>query len=258
MLIDATACPQAIAYPTDLGLLNASREKCEEIIDKLYTPSLHGPVKPRTYRENARKAYLRTAKKKKKKTWSELRKAIGGQLRYVNRDLKTIDRLLSAFADNPLKEKDRTYVETIRNVYEQHSFLRRNKTHCVAERIVSIPEPHVRPIMRGKEKAKVEFGSKINVSLVDGYAFLDHLSWEAYNEGGQLKQSVELYKKRHGCYPAEIMVDKIYCNRENRAWLKALGIKLLGKPLGRPSERTGWNTIRVTAIRSRASSVRRR
>jgi hypothetical protein len=116
--VDVTACPQGIAYPTDLGLLNAGRMKCEEIIDSLYDPLLHGPVKPRTYREKARKAYLNTAKKKKK-TRAELKVAIGKQLRYVNRDLKTIDRLLCAFSENPFKEKERNYVETIRKVLVQ-------------------------------------------------------------------------------------------------------------------------------------------
>jgi len=236
MLLDATACPQDIAYPTDLGLLNASREQCEEIIDKLYVPALHGPVKPRTYREKARKVYLLTAKKKNK-TRAEIKTAIGRQLRFIGRDLKIIDTLLSACEKNPLKEKDRTYVETIRKVFEQQKYMRKNKTHTVAERIVSIHQPHVRPIVRGKEKAKVEFGSKINVSLVDGYAFLDHLSWDAYNEGGYLMQSLTKYKERHGYFPAEVMGDRIYCNRENRRMLKELGIRLLGKPLGRPSEK---------------------
>ena len=234
MLVDATACPQDIAYPTDLGLLNAGRVKCEEIIDMLYDPLLHGPVKPRTYREKARKTYLNTAKKKKK-TRAELKVAIGKQLRYVNRDLKTIDSLLCAFAENPLKEKERTYVETIRKVLVKQTCMRSNKTHSVPDRIVSIHQPQVRPIVRGKEKSKVEFGSKINVSLVEGYAFLDHLSWDAYNEGGYLMNSVELYKNRHGYYPAEVLADMIYCNRENRRMLKELGIRLLAKPLGRPS-----------------------
>ena len=76
MVVDATTCPQDIAYPTDLGLLNVSRKKCEEIIDKLFTPMLHGAVKPRTYREKARKAYLSVAKKKNK-TRAELKTAIG-------------------------------------------------------------------------------------------------------------------------------------------------------------------------------------
>jgi hypothetical protein len=234
MLVDATACPQDIAYPTHLGLLNAGRMKCEEIIDSLYDPLLHGPVKPRTYREKARKAYLNTAKKKKK-TRAELKVAIGKQLRYVNRDLKTIDRLLCAFSENPLKEKDRTYIETIRKLLVQQTYMRRNNTHSVVDRIVSINQPQVRPIVRGKEKSKVEFRSKINVSLVEGYAFLDHLSWDAYNEGGYLMKSVDLYKDRHGYYPAEVLADMIYCNRENRRMLQVLGIKLLAKPLERPS-----------------------
>ncbi len=180
MLVDATACPQDIAYPTDLGLLNAGRMKCEEIIDRLYDPLLHGPVKPRTYREKARKAYLNTAKKKKK-THAELKVAIGKQLRYVNRNLKTIDRLLCAFSENTLKEKDRTYVKTIRKELVQQTYMRRNKTHSVVDRVVSIHQLQVRPIVRGKEKSKVEFGPKINVSFVDGYALLDHLSSDAYN-----------------------------------------------------------------------------
>jgi IS5 family transposase len=75
------------------------------------------------------------------------------------------------------------------------------------------------------------------LSLVDGYTFLDHLSWYAYNEGNNLMESVELYRTRHGCYPAEIMLDKIYCNCENRGRLKEPGIKLLVKPLCRPSEK---------------------
>ena len=63
MLVDATACPQDITYPTDLKLLNEGREKCEQIIDKLFLPSLHGPEKPRTYRQKARKEYLTTRNK---------------------------------------------------------------------------------------------------------------------------------------------------------------------------------------------------
>jgi hypothetical protein len=107
ILVDATACPQDIAYPTDLGISNESREKCEEIIDKLFIRALHGTVKPMTYRETARKDYL-TVAKRKKRTRSELKTAIRKQLGYVKRDLKTIDRLLAAMVENPLKEKERT------------------------------------------------------------------------------------------------------------------------------------------------------
>jgi len=99
---------------------------------------------------------------------------------------------------------------------------------------VSIHQPHVRPIVRGKTNANVEFGAKVQVSLMNGYAFLDDLSWEAYNEGTRLMGVVEKYKRRFGYYPKEVLVDKIYCTRSNRASLKELDIGLRAKPLGRP------------------------
>ena len=110
-----------------------------------------------------------------------------------------------------------------------------NKVHTVPYRIVSIHQPHVRPMVRGKEQAKVEFGSKIHVSMIDGISFVDQLSWEAFNEGSQLQSYVEHFRRRFGCYPKEVLADKIYCTRANRTWLKEKGILLRAKPLGRPS-----------------------
>ena len=57
-----------------------------------------------------------------------------------------------------------------------------SKSNC----IVSIYQPHLRPIVRGKAKAKVEFGTKIGASIVNGYTCVDHLSWDAYNESSDL------------------------------------------------------------------------
>ena len=108
------------------------------------------------------------------------------------------------------------------------------QTNTIADRIVSIHQPHVRPIVRGKANAKVEFGSKINLSMVDGISFIDELSWDAFNEGTHLMDYIEQYKERHGFYPKEVLADKIYCNRENRKKLKDLSITLIAKPLGRP------------------------
>ena len=109
-----------------------------------------------------------------------------------------------------------------------------DRKHTAPHRIVSIHQPHVRPIVRGKANAKVEFGSKIHISLVDGYAFLDELSWDAYNEGSHMMAYVEQYRRRFGYYPKEILADQIYCNRKNRKELKEKGIALMAKPLGRP------------------------
>jgi len=233
VIFDATACPQDIAYPTDLNLLSDAREKAEELIDSIYNKNLHGD-KPRTYRREARKYYLKTAQKKKK-TKKEIRKAIGKQLRYLRRDISILHHLLNSYKHLPFDRHQRKYLYVIQTVYEQQKEMYDARIHTIPYRIVSIHQPHVRPIVRGKEQAKVEFGSKIHVSVIDGISFVDELSWEAFNEGSQLQAYVEHFRRRFGCYPREVLADKIYCTRENRMWLKQKGIQLRAKPLGRPS-----------------------
>lgn len=230
---DATACPQDIAYPTDLDLLSGAREKAEQLIDKLYDPVLH-EKKPRTYRQVARKRYLQTAQKKNKSS-KEIRKATGSQLRFLKRNLNSINRLLDTYKIIPLKEKDYKYLLVVNTLYDQQKQMYNSKVHRIEHRIVSIHQPHIRPIVRGKSQAKVEFGAKIHVSLIDGISFLDQLSWDAFNEGSHMMDYIERYRNRFGFYPAEVLADQIYCNRINRAALKEKRIKLLAKPLGRPS-----------------------
>lgn len=233
VLMDATACPQDIAYPTDLGLLNDARVKSEMLIDLLFDPALHDK-KPRTYRQNARKDYLLTAQRKSK-TGKIIRKGVGQQLRYLRRNIKAIHLLLDSYEVIPLKKLELKYLYVIQTLFEQQNYMFESKTKSVSDRIVSIHQPHVRPMVRGKGRAKVEFGSKIHCSMIDGITFLDELNWNPFNEGSHLKEYVKKYKKRFGCYPRELLVDKIYCTRENRTMLKELGIILKAKPLGRPS-----------------------
>ncbi|MDP3445857.1 MAG: transposase, partial [Ignavibacteria bacterium] len=184
IIFDATACPQDIAYPTDLNLLNDSREKSEQLIDLLYDSGLH-QTKPRTYRKIARKRYLKTAQKKNK-TRKEIRKAVRVQLAYLKRNISSINSLLDSYSSIPLKAQELKYFMVIQTLYNQQQLMYDTKTHSIEDRIVSIHQPHVRPIVRGKSQAKVEFGSKIHVSLIDGISFLDELSWDAFNEGSQM------------------------------------------------------------------------
>ena len=233
--IDATVADADIKFPTDLDLLNDSRKKAEDLIDYLCV-ELGIKEKPRTYRRNARKAYLNLSKKKRK-TEKELRKGIRQQLGFVRRDIKIINQLLDRSQQIGLgglfDKHQRKYFFVIQHVFSQQESMFKGKVHSVDDRIVSIHQPHVRPIVRGKAKSKVEFGAKINVSLHDGYARIDHFDWNAYNEGTDLIMQVERYRELHGHYPKVVLVDKIYLNRENRRWLKEHGISHTGDPLGR-------------------------
>lgn len=233
IIVDATACPQDIRYPTDLNLLNDARKKSEELIDTLYDPGLHGKEKPRTYRKEARKVFLRTAQKRARSK-KEIRRANKKQLGYLRRNIGHIHKMLDAYPTVPFDRHQLKYFFVIQTLFDQQQKMHEEKVHRVDHRIVSIHQPHVRPIVRGKTNANVEFGSKIQVCLMNGFSFLSELSWEAFNEGARLMGVVEQFRKRFGCLPAEVLADQIYCTRDNRAKLKALGIRLLAKPLGRP------------------------
>jgi len=119
-------------------------------------------------------------------------------------------------------------------VYRQQSWLAEQKKSSISDRIVSLSQPHIRPIVRGKAGKPVEFGAKLSVSCCEGYVFLDRISWDNFNESGDLKSQIEAYYNLTGYYPQSVHVDRIYRSRENRAWCKERGIRISGPPLGRP------------------------
>ena len=97
-------------------------------------------------------------------------------------------------------------------------------------------QPFVRPIVRGKVGKPVEFGAKLDISVVDGWTRLECCSFDAYNEAGNLREMAERFRAREGHYPSRIPADKIYRNRENLSYCKAHGIRLSGPALGRPKK----------------------
>ncbi|MFC0214415.1 IS5 family transposase [Paenibacillus chartarius] len=246
LLLDATCAPADIAYPTDIALLNEAREKLETIIDTLHEPLVGQRPKPRTYREKARRAYLSLAKQRRI-GYRALRRGIGKQLAFIKRDLRIIEELVTITPLAALSRRQYKQLLVIQELYRQQRLMYTKQVHHVEDRIVSIHQPHIRPIVRGKAKAKVEFGAKVSVSMVQGFAFLERRQWDNFNEGVTLIESVETYKARFGVYPKEVMADQIYRNRENRAYCKERGIRLSGPPLGRPSKQVDTAEIKRIA-----------
>ena len=231
MIVDATCAPSNIRYPQDVSLLNEARENAEKLLDVLHDPA--DGKKPRTYRKRARKDYLKYTRCRKH-TAKTTRKAIGRQLSYLRRDLEAIDGKLSM--GNSLTVRQTKRLNTIRTIYEQQKYMYDNRTHSVPDRIVSVSQPCVRPILRGKAGKPVEFGAKLDISVVDGWTRLECSSFDAYNEAGNLKAMAERFREREGHYPARILADKIYRNRDNLSYCKEHGIRLSGPALGRPKK----------------------
>jgi hypothetical protein len=173
------------------------------------------------------------------------RRGIKQQLQYLRRNLRHIERLLSYWPEGsplPLPRWLLYRYWVIQQVYAQQQEMYQNKCRRCDDRIVSISQPHVRPIIWGKLDKSVEFGAKLSVGLnSDGVACVDHLRWGAFHEGGDLRSQVEAYYARQGYYPAVVLGDPAYGTQENRRYLKGHGIRFAGKPLGRPRKVTEEN-----------------
>jgi hypothetical protein len=252
LILDATVAPQAIRYPTDLSLLNEAREISEQIIDVLY-PQTPLQKKPRTYRKKARKAYLALVKQRRP-AGKVRRRGIKQQLQYLRRNLKHIEALLEFWpVGTPLPLSRRLLYRywVIQHLYEQQWEMYRNKSRRCDNRIVSISQPYVRPIIRGKLDKPVEFGSKLSVSLTgEGIARVDHIRWNAFHEGNDLISQVQAYRSRYGHYPEAVLGDPIYGTRSNRTYLKQRGIRFAGKPLGRPKKVTDANREEMKQLKA--------
>lgn len=230
LILDATCAPANIRYPQDVSLLNEAREKLETILYRFH--KAYGLPLPRRYKRKARKDYLAFAKSKKH-TNKNIRKALRKQLGYVSRDIKYLEQFMrDGYA---LKGNEISLYLTIVTLYEQQKYMYDNQMHTVEHRIVSIAQPWLRPIVRGKVKALVEFGVKLDLSIdSEGYSRIEKISFEAYNESRSLMGAIERFKERIGYYPERVLADQIYRTRENRAFCKGHGIRLSGPKLGRP------------------------
>jgi hypothetical protein len=251
LLVDATCAPADITFPTDVKLLNKAREKSEEIIDVLHNSRGRGYKKPRTYRQKTRKQFLAVSKSRRVGR-KKLRRCLRGQLGYLRRNLKSIEKLSQETGLSALNRRQYRELLIVSEVYRQQKWMYDHHSRRIDDRIVSTSQPHVRPIKRGKAGSDTEFGAKLSVSLVNGYGFVDRISWDNFNEGPDLIDQIEKYKQRSGYYPESVHADKIYRNRDNLRFCKKNGIRLSGPRLGRPPNITTEN---APLIRARAKQA---
>lgn len=238
LILDASCAPQDIQYPTDVRLLHESRLKLESMIDTLQAGRCE--PKPRNYRQQANKAYNRFARNRRPNK-KQVRAALRAQLQYVSRDFQLIAKMQTDSAAT-LNKRQLEYLKTISLLYAQQQTMYTSRTRRCDDRIVSIHQPYVRPIVRGKVAAGTEFGAKLTASVVNGYVEITTLSWDAYNESQDLVKAAEHYRDRYGYYPSRILGDQIFRTRANLQYCKAHGIRLNGRPLGRPpKDRTQYD-----------------
>ena len=124
--------------------------------------------------------------------------------------------------DITLTEEQSKRLSALKEVCRQQSALAQKKE--VKHRIVSIDRPYIRPIVRGKENKRVEFGAKVNNIQIDGISFIEHHSFEAFNEGVRLQDCIEYQQELTGIKVTRVGADTIYANNDNRRYCTENGM----------------------------------
>ena len=160
-------------------------------------------------------------------------------MNFLRRNLKHIDAVIQKHPEEwekALTRWQRERLAVIRTLYAQQREMYESGSKRIDDRIVSLSQPWVRPIVRGKQNAPVEFGAKVEMSDIDGFLRIEYLSWDAFNECHTLQESVEAYRKAYGHYPKRVLADTIFRTRDNLGYGKEHGIHLNGPRLGKPQK----------------------
>jgi len=218
LLMDATCYESYVRLPTDVKLL---WESCKWIFEKQIFKlcSILSIKRPRSkYREQ--KAKQRGYDRSRKKTYRKGLKRRRSLIYLLRKGINQLQEILNNHPDIQLTSNERDYIRTIRKVLEQQTFLLTHPAKELKDRIVSLPRPYIRPIVRGKENKRVEFGMKAHILQVDGICIIDKIKFNAFNESTRLKFSVLKHKSLFGqCH--QLGADRIYATNANRRYLTA-------------------------------------
>lgn len=217
MLTDATCYESFIRFPTDVKIL---WEAVEWIHKQLKTTVKLLKIRmPRSKYDKQRKRYGAYSKK---------RKRTRSQTRVLKRSLlhllgKLIDLLQETISEDASCLKFSAGFYTRLSVIKK--VLSQQKSRFTGEQveglIVSIDKSFIRPIVRGKESKRVEFGAKVNTIQVDGINFIEHLSFDAFNEGIRLVECIQAQQRLFRQRVTHLSADRIYATNANRKYCSA-------------------------------------
>ena len=227
LTLDATVAPSDIRYPNDVSLLDECRETLERFIDALWEESKKKGRRTSYNRHNAHKKHINFIKKKKKSK-AAIKAALSAQLGFVEKAINRTVELILCCGVDALTDREWDCFDTICHIYLQQKWMFDNGTNRCEGKVMSLSQPFVRAILRNKAKAKYEYGQKLALSKAGGFVFVEHQSWENFNECNTLQQSVLNYYNRFGYYPNVVLADQIYHTRGNMKFCKSKGIRLAG------------------------------
>ena len=232
-LTDATCYETSIRYPTNVKLL---WEACEWIYRQMkkVNKARRGRMPRSKYSEQKNK-YL-AYQKSRKKTHKLTQRGIKSLLYLLDKLLKQFDTMLKEL---PSQVK-LPYIIWERKTIIEKVLAQQQEWYTTGEKpmhlIVSIDKSYIRPIVRGKETKRVEFGAKVNTIQMDGINFIEHLSFDAFHEGIRLQSSIYLAQSLTHTKTKAVAADNIYATNANRSYCSREKIQTNFAPKGKPSK----------------------
>jgi transposase, IS5 family len=224
-----TEAEQHIKFPIDLELVNAAREQTEDIIDLLYDIVRDElPVKPRTYRKVTTQR-LNAFLKSGDRSISEARKMLRVLLNCLNRNLLYVDNLLDMLPQEfPLKSSYQKQLWVVHTLFAQQKQMYDENVFNCEDQIIDLDKPNLRPVKQELLGKKIEFGSQLRLTLLDGVTVNKSSSTASSNvDNAELIMQAETYRLLVGVYPQRIEADKSYTSSTSRKWCKKNGIRLM-------------------------------
>lgn len=225
---DATCYESRISHPTPVKLVWDCCNKTWLSYNKI-----RKQLKLRSTRcnyEDRKKEFL-SYQKSKKKTKRREKKLLKKLLKFLLR-LLNLHKELAEKKPVKLSLKQALQLRLIVRVYEQQHSKAYGRVEQIKDRIVSLSKPYIRPIVRGKETKAVEFGAKVNKLQIDGISFIEHFSYDAFNEGTRLQKCIALHQELFGkC--THHSADKIYATNANRKYCTGKKIVTNFEPKGK-------------------------
>jgi len=255
---DATCYESYVRYPTDSKLLWESVSWLHQQMCSLcnYLKIAH----PRNKYKDVKKAYQSYARRRRKshKLTRRIRRRL---LHLLKKMLGQISPLIGYWKkgklqmnrSKPVKANFFERLKIIKKVYQQQQLHFERPDKSIPNRIVSLHKSYLRPIVRGKENKRVEFGKKVHKMMVGGIGFIEYASFDAFHEGNRMKRTIWKHRRYFGTC-LHFSGDQIYANNKNRKFCTKNGIFTSFKRKGRAAkEEQQAQLLRNTLNKERAT-----
>ena len=210
IITDSTCLPANVTYPTDTKLLSKVYDKLLKVGKEIGMKVIRGKRKI--------KAFIRGFNLKRNKTKKEIASARKKLVRATKGLFKKMRNKVGKVAN--------TVLEIAQKIIEQQDLRNKGKTNIIEDRIVSFQEPDVRPIKRGKDGNKCEFGKKVALSVIgEGIVVSVKIDNSNFDDREIVKASIEKHNVLTERDPTEIIMDRGGDSKKNHDELKERRIK---------------------------------